>query len=168
LISPLCYIFGYTSFIKIIYPNASSINTSHIDFWGPCGIISLYGAILWIAKVKNVPWLYVIWFSGSMFNHLVSRVWYRDSSILLHLSVLGYSLISVVPITAILLIVKFSNWTVLCIKSIALFLSSFSAILSYYSALKINEMDSTNVAPRINLLVAPVVLTHLYALSLMP
>jgi hypothetical protein len=63
--------------------------TTHIDFWGPCLVVSVYGALLWLDRVRDVPWLYVIWSTASLFNHFVCRVFYKPSKLLAHYSLLG-------------------------------------------------------------------------------
>ena len=109
--SPWLFLFRYNQVLLERFPSlqqqsmpsSSSVTSTHsIDFWGPCFIISLYGAILWFAKVNNVPWLYIIWTISASFHHLVCRIWYDKSSLLLHLSLLGYSITPVIPIAGII------------------------------------------------------------------
>ncbi len=59
----------------------AAADTSSVDFWGPCGVVSLYLGILWLADVKHVAWVYLIWALTAVFNHLVSRVWFSASAI---------------------------------------------------------------------------------------
>ena len=61
------------------------------DFWGPCLVMSVYGAILWFSKVNHVALLYLIWLIAAVGSHLICRVWCQYSSISMHLSLLGYS-----------------------------------------------------------------------------
>lgn len=51
--------------------------------------MSVYGALLWLDRVRDVPWLYVIWTAASLFNHFVCRVFYKPSKLLAHYSLLG-------------------------------------------------------------------------------
>ena len=61
------------------------------DFWGPCLVMSVYGAILWFSKVNHVALLYLIWLIAAVGSHLICRVWCQFSTISMHLSLLGYS-----------------------------------------------------------------------------
>jgi hypothetical protein len=61
--------------------NSSSSSSSkhrkeaNIDFWGPCLVVGLYCLVLWLSKIHNTSWLFMIWAGASVFNHLVGRVY---------------------------------------------------------------------------------------------
>jgi hypothetical protein len=48
---------------------------ANIDFWGPCLVVGLYCLVLWLSKVHNTSWVFMIWGTAGVFNHLVGRVY---------------------------------------------------------------------------------------------
>lgn len=137
----------------------------NIDFWGPCSIVSLYGALLWLCRVKQVPWIYVIWAGAAVFNHLVCRVWLTHPKLMLHLAVLGYSVTPIIPIATLISLLATPVWLAALLEILAVSWSSFAAILAY-------RMIASNVPQeerkRFTLLVPTVVLMELYLISLFP
>ncbi len=137
----------------------------NIDFWGPCGIVSLYIAILRLADVKHVPWVYMIWSLAAVFNHLVTRtVLAGASSVSLHLSVLGYSVCPIVIFTAPLLLFSPTPTVFLCIQCVAALYASLSALLAYIALFQL-QLDARH---KLALIIPPVLLMELYLLSILP
>ena len=78
-----------------------------IDFWGPCLVVSVYILILWLGNVRDGTWTYVIWTITSIFNHFVMRS-YNKSTLLMHMSILGYSIAPMIPFSTLILLILFS------------------------------------------------------------
>ncbi len=142
----------------------SSSSQQQIDFWGPCLVYSLFGLVLWLAHVKDVPWSYIIWSLAALFNHLVCRVWLSSSKLMLHVALLGYSVAPVIPFAAIIVIVRPSIFLTCFIELVAVTWASSSAILSY----RLICTGPTDKKHRLGLLVPSIVLMHLYIVSLIP
>lgn len=87
--SPFFFLIGtkLPSNVPLLLFNSKNKNIV-IDFWGPFSIMSIYSLVLWIGKVRDVPWIYAIWTIAALFNHQISRVWYR-SAFMMHISILG-------------------------------------------------------------------------------
>jgi hypothetical protein len=157
---PIYRIFGK---LKEKHPFAASSSNSNIDFWGPCCLVSFYGFILWLGKVKDIPWIYVIWCLASFLNHLVCRVWY-NSTIMMHASLLGYSVTPIIPIAAIILLISPPVWISTILESICIVWSASAAVLSYYTIL-IVSIEHKN---KLKLLIPAVILMEIYLISLIP
>ena len=132
---------------------------------GPCTIVSLYGAILWIGNVRDVPWIYIIWLVASIFNHFICRVWFTHPKLLLHSALLGYSITPILPLTSIHVIFHPPFFISVMIILCSLAWSSFSAIMAY-SVICSNA--SQEERQRLLLLVPSIVLMEAYLLSLLP
>ena len=164
-----------------------------IDFWGPCLVVSAYGAVLWLARVNNVPWVYAVWALTATFNHLVCRVWYARSSVLFHCALLGYSLAPAVPLAALACLVH--SWTRLAylLQYVTVLSATVPAVLAYHLICGPGQMHSSAGATAlggalsspmsspsapvvlpvekkaaVGLLVPPVILMLLYLVSLLP
>jgi len=136
-----------------------------IDFWGPCAVVSCYGALLWLGHVKDVPWTYVIWTCAAVFNHLTSRVFFSTSSIMLHYAIMGYSVAPVIPLAGIILVLHPPIWLATLIECAAVLWASLSALLSYLMICRhIPQSDKK----RLLLLVPSILLMELYLISLLP
>ena len=59
------------------------------DFWGPCGVVTGYCVMLWLAGQEDVSYVYLVWVLSSAFHHFTVRPFLEESSILFHMSVLG-------------------------------------------------------------------------------
>jgi len=104
-----------------------------IDFWGPCLVVSSYGAVLWLARVNNVQiWVYAIWALTATFNHLVCRVWYARSSVLFHCALLGYSLTPAVPLAVLVCLVRSSVWLAYLLQYVTVLFATIPAVLAYH------------------------------------
>jgi hypothetical protein len=141
----------------------SNISNNNIDFWGPCSVISLYGLILWLGRVKDVPWIYVIWSLAAVFNHLVNRVWF-NSTLMIHFSLLGYSVAPLIPFAAIILLICPPIWFSTILEIVSIIWSSSSAILSYFTIINLTEENKS----KLKLLFPIVVLMEMYLISLIP
>ena len=146
------------------HPLIASTTQSHIDFWGPCLVVSLYGAILWLARVPDVPWLYVIWSAGAAFNHLVCRAWFNPSKLMVHSALLGYSVTPLIPLAGLRLVLRPAVWLIYLIEIIAVFWATLAAILSYVIICN----APSDKKHRLTLLVPSVLLMEMYIISLLP
>lgn len=164
-----------------------------IDFWGPWLVVSAYGAVLWLARVNNVPWVYAIWILTATFNHLICRVWYLRSSILFHCALLGYSLAPAVPLAALVCLMRSWEWLAYLLQYVTVLSAAVPAVLAYQLICGSSQHFATN-SPVLNgaitsplpslgvqgsappvekkaavgLLVPPVILMLLYLVSLLP
>lgn len=143
---------------------ASTTNKQAVDFWGPCGMVSLLILILWIGRVKDVPWIYVIWSVAAIFNHFVTRPWY-PSSLLTHVALLGYSIVPLIPFAAIILIMKPPVLIKTILEVFGIIWGSSAAILSYLTVIVTTSFEAKS---KMTLLYPMVVLMQLYLVSLLP
>lgn len=128
--------------------NTDGSSKSIVDFWGPCLVVSSYAALLWLAHVNNVPWLYLVWCLAACFCHLVCRPWSQQSSLLLHLAVLGYSVTPLLPVTCLLIITHGRYpWLSTLVQPIALIFCTSSALLSYRVLLGTRPTTTITTAP---------------------
>lgn len=103
---------------------------SKIDFWGPSFVVSLYCGILWTWNVKNVPWILVIWTSSAFFTHLVARVSHK-STYMLHATILGYSMVPLIPFSFLSVILHSQERYLLVIQVLVLLWSILSVYVSF-------------------------------------
>ena len=134
---------------------------TNIDFWGPATCVTVYGALLWLCNVRDVPWIYIIWTAGAVFNHLTSRAWSNASSLLLHLAIMGYSLCPLIPIATLIVLTRPPLWLANGLEAAALLWAAVAAYLSYC-------MIWRTASARVSLLAPPIVLMQLYMMSLLP
>jgi len=135
------------------------------DFWGPFAIVTLYGLVLWLSSDRDVSWVYVVWCVGSIFSHLVARVWTTTSTFSLHCSIIGYSITPMLfPISIFILCIRPVRWVVFLLEAIAVCYASTAAIISYNHICNFNPIEQT----RVNLLYIPVILIELYFMALLP
>ena len=153
-----------------LLPNGYNLNMEpKNDFWGPCIVISIYGAVLWLDRVEDVPWLYVIWTLASVFNHFVCRVFYKSSRLLIHYTLLGYSIIPILPFTIIIIICSPPVWMCTVLEVIAVIWSSSAAILSYVNVFrKAISTDGRSSTDRLSLTYPTIVLMQVYLITLIP
>lgn len=142
-------------------------SNAHIDFWGPCSVVTIYGAILWLGEVRYVAWIYMIWLFTSLFNHYVSKVWLANPSIMLHFSLLGYSLVALLPLVTCIVLFGLPLWLAYIFELFAVAYSSAAAYLAYRN---ICYNSSASCAPdgRVSLLLPPCILMNLYLVALLP
>jgi hypothetical protein len=144
--------------------HASSVNNRYsIDFWGPCSVVSVFSLVLWIGRVKEVPWIYVIWSFAAVFNHLVSRVWYR-STLMIHIALLGYSIVPLIPFTLLILMFNPPFWLSTCLELLGIIWATLSAITSYTTIITVPAEHRSSI----RLLYPVIILMDLYLTSLMP
>lgn len=146
------------------HPLLTTSNQTHIDFWGPCMVVSLYGAILWMARVPDVPWIYVIWSLGATFNHFVCRVWFNPSKLMIHSALLGYSITPIIPLAGLIIILRPQIWLVYLFECIAIFWSTLAAILSYVIICN----APSDKKHRLKMLIPSIILMEMYLISLLP
>lgn len=143
--------------------NSHGSPNQHIDFWGPCAVVSLYGLVLWLGRVHDVPWIYLIWSIASVANHLISRVWYK-STLLIHAAILGYSVIPIIPFAAFILFIGPPVWLATAFEVISVIWSASAAIMSYSLIFSVPDEDKS----QLTLLYPCVILMEVYMISLMP
>jgi hypothetical protein len=134
-----------------------------IDFFGPCAMVSFYSLVLWLGRVRDVPWIYVIWAVTSVVNHFITRVWCK-SSLMFHIALLGYSCSPLIPFAAIIVLVNMPIWLATILEIISICWASTSAILSYSTILPVSAQQR----PRLKLLFPVVILMEIYLISLIP
>jgi hypothetical protein len=134
-----------------------------IDFFGPCSIVSLYGLVLWLGRVRDVPFVYLIWCIAAILNHLVSRVWCK-SSLMIHVALLGYSMAPLIPFAAIIVFVHMPIWLATVLEVISILWASIAAVLSYSMILSVAPVFKA----RLKLLFPVVLLMEVYLISLIP
>jgi hypothetical protein len=134
-----------------------------IDFFGPCAMVSLYCLVLWLGRVRDVPWVYVIWSVAAVVNHFLSRVWCK-SSLMIHIALLGYSVTPLIPFAALIVLLNMPIWLATVLEIISIFWASIAAILSYSTILKIAPQNKL----RLQLLFPVVILMEIYLISIIP
>jgi hypothetical protein len=148
--------------------SGSSANSSRQyrhDFWGPCATVTVFGLLLWLCSGRDVSWVYVVWCGSSIFMHFICRVWCDISSFSLHLAVIGYSVTPMIfPMSALILLLRPVRWLSFLLEACAVCMASYASISSYHHICKFTPSEAT----RVPLLLLPVVLTHLYFMSLLP
>ena len=89
-----------TSLFPLKYDNLSEIH-------GPLMIISILAGIQWLGlSHRDATWMYIIWICASFFSHLVGRVCLHRSSMIIHMCILGYSVVPVIPLSLFHIFVK--------------------------------------------------------------
>jgi hypothetical protein len=164
MLGPLRFLCRRPALRHPLYRVANSRSENAIDFWGPCSVFSLYGAILWAARVREVPWLYVIWSGGAVFNHLVCRVWLPASKLLIHMALLGYSATPLIPFAIVIAIWRPAVWISYVLEMVAILWAVSAAVLSY----NIVFSGPSEKKGRLLLLLPAVVLMEMYLMSLLP
>ena len=137
------------------------------DFWGPCGVVTGYCAMLWLAGQEDVSYVYLVWVLSATFHHFTVRPFLEESSVLFHLSVLGYSLVPLIPLVFLIIICRMPSWACSLIESVAVTWGSLAAIMSYNTILR-PLLNSEKLKNRLALLVPAVVIFQLYAIAFMP
>lgn len=145
--------------------HASSAPNSRrtIDFWGPCAVVSAYCIILWIGRVREVPWVFFVWACAAVLNHLVSRVWCH-SSLMIHVALLGYSIVPLIPFSLLIVILRPSTPIGLSMEFVSIVWASLAAATSYNTIFAV----SAEQRPRLRLLYPAGILMTLYFTSLIP
>lgn len=146
-----------------ILTSSSSSSQPTIDFWGPCAVMSTYVAILWLGRVRDGPWAYVIWSFAAIFHHFIMRA-SSKSTLLMHMALLGYSIAPIIPFALIIVLFHPPVWLATVLEVLAVVWSSSSAILTYIS-ISIISQESKH---RLSLLFPSVLLTEMYFIALLP
>lgn len=160
---PIFKIFGRSYKQHPLYNSSSKSNQIVIDFWGPCSVVSLYVLILWLGKVKEVLWTFLIWALGGIFNHFITRNWYH-STLLFHIALLGYSIAPMIPFAGLILITNPPLWLASIFEILGILWASSSAVISYNTII-ITSGENNN---KIILLYPVVIIMQLYLTSLLP
>jgi hypothetical protein len=123
---------------------------------------SVFAALLWVDRVRNVGWIFVIWTLAALFNHFVCRVFNKQSRIMTHYSLLGYSVTPLIPLASIVILLHPPIWLCTIIQISAVIWSSQAAFLSYLIVFN----STPEVKKRLILILPSVVLMELYLFSL--
>ena len=88
------------------------------------------------------------------------------SSLMIHVAVLGYSVLSIIPVAIIVLVAHPIGWMASLLEVVFVLWTAYGTMHSYNVLL----LSAGTVArkKRIRLLVAPVILMELYMVSLLP
>jgi len=161
------------------------------NVWGPLAVVGSFMLVLWAGAVKDATWALFIWTAASTVSHLIGRASLKTSKLVIHMGILGLSILPLVPIALIIVIFDPTNWvrTVLSTLGI-LWATSVSSlchrsVYGYYprprsSSTSVTESSSAeergkplsaSAAGRrvenqtLSLLVVPALLQHIYLLS---
>lgn len=127
---PWAYLQAYFRFNSVELVVAHPMSKSpKVDFWGPFAVVSSYCGILWMANVKNIPWIIVIWASFAFLSHLVARVSYQ-STYILHATIFGYSVVPLIPYCVLLIVFNIAESLSFVIQVLVL---SWSMLFVYVS-----------------------------------
>lgn len=163
LIGPCFRLTGRTNKRHPLYPSTSNSHRQSIDFWGPCSIMSTYVLLLWLARVKAVSWIFVIWTAAAVVNHMVCRVFYH-SKLLLHVSLLGYCVAPMIPMALLILLLPLPAWLSSLLQGVGVLWASAAGILTYSTIFSL----ASELRPRLRLLFPTVLLMNLYISCLVP
>ena len=154
-----CIILHFNSFINgdKQFP-IKKVNITHFH------LFSVYSALLWLDRVRDVGWLFMIWSFAALFNHFVCRVFLKQSRLMIHYSLLGYSVTPLIPFSALIIIFHPPVWVCTVFEIIAVIWSSLAAFFSYLLIFN----DVKEVKNRLILILPSVVLMEIYLLSLLP
>ena len=139
------------------------------DFWGPFGVVTGYCSMLWLAGQDDVSYVYLVWMLSSTFHHFTVRPYLEESTILLHMSILGYSLVPLIPLVFLIVVSTLPSWSVTLIECLAVSWGSIAAVMSYKTILfpvLVNERGKDRA--RLLLLVPTVAIFQLYVIAFMP
>jgi len=148
--------------------NASSSNSnSHVEFWGPMGVVTGFAALLWLGNQKNVPYVYVVWVLGALLLHLTVRPFLDGSSMSFHMAMLGYSLCPQLPLCFIVLVFRPSVFVCTLLHMIGVLWSSTAALMGYQMIVR-PLIAKTEERSKLLLLVPMVFLFQVYMITLVP
>lgn len=122
--------------VESVHPLAGE---APFEFWGPFAVVSLYTSILWLGRVRNVSWIFFVWVFFSLFMHVVARVSFK-STLALHISILGYSILPIIPFSLIVALFRLPVWVASTAQSAAVLWASSSAYNSYQMILSEKAM----------------------------
>lgn len=137
--------------------------SANVGFWGPCTVISIYCLLLWLGKIRDTPWIFVIWTIASTVNHLVSRVWYR-STLMFHVALLGYSITPILPFAIIIIFLRPPFWLATMLELLGVWWASSAAIYSYSTIMTVTVEQNS----KLYLLYPVVIVMEMYFTSVMP
>lgn len=139
------------------------------DFWGPFGVVTGYCSMLWLAGQDDVSYVYLVWILSSTFHHFTVSPYLEESTILLHMSILGYSLVPLIPLVFLIVVSTLPSWAVTLTESLAVTWGSIAGIMSYKTILfPVLANDRGRDRARLLLLVPTVVIFQLYVIAFMP
>jgi hypothetical protein len=146
-----------------LHASSSANNRRGIDFWGPCAAVSIFSLILWLGRVREVPWIYLVWAIAAVVNHMVSRVWFH-SSLMIHVALLGYATVPLIPFALLIILVNPPVWISTTLEIISIIWASLSAITSYATIITVPAEPRV----RLRLLYPTAIIMSLYLTSLLP
>eukprot|EP00049_Salpingoeca_infusionum_P001778 m.50936 g.50936 ORF g.50936 m.50936 type:complete len:280 (-) comp11197_c1_seq1:29-868(-) len=127
------------------------------DFWGPLAVVVLYAVISLYGQFRVVSWIITFWFVGSLLVFLLGRVLGGDSNFGQTLGVIGYSLLPLIIVGALLPIAQNIFIITDLLKVVGVLWSTYSAA----SLLVVEGLEEKKL-----LLLYPILLLYVYFFSL--
>lgn len=137
---------------------------SYNSYWGASGVMALYAAILWLAKLPNATWVFVIVLAASVFQHLTARVFIRTPHTI-HVILLGYSIFPLVPFAILNVLIRPPYLYALVGEIGVVMWSSYVGYVSYIDICGPIEPHTQDKWP---VLYYPILLMNIYLISLLP
>ncbi|MFH4979525.1 hypothetical protein AB6A40_006234 [Gnathostoma spinigerum] len=127
------------------------------DFWGPLFVVMAYGLLSLYGQLSVVSWILTIWFVGSFFIFFLARALGGEVGYSQILGIVGYCLIPLVVIGAIIPVVS-------RLPLLTKVIGCFGVLWSVYSAGTLLCVDE--LLEKRSLLLYPVFLLYIYFFSL--
>ncbi|CAH1791052.1 unnamed protein product [Owenia fusiformis] len=127
------------------------------DFWGPLVVVLLYSLVSLYGQFRVLSWIITIWICGSLLVFMLARVLGGEVNYSQCLGVIGYSLLPLIIIAAILPLFRSMHYVAMTIKFLGVLWASYSA----GSLLCVEELQQKRP-----LLLYPIFLLYIYFLSL--
>jgi hypothetical protein len=102
---------------------------------------------------------------ATVFQQMIGRVFLVHSTFSLHSVILGYSVASLIPISLLVTVVRLSNFFADLLKILGILWATTSAFISY---LQVSAVIPEVKESRRYLLMMPLLLMHVYLISLLP
>ena len=117
--------------------------------------------------LQDILWVFIIWCLASFFQHLVARVFIVNSTISIHIAIMGYSVLPLIPLIAIEFLIQPPFFIAMTLNWIAIIWATFSAYLAYIDNCT-SCHDKLFEDNRRYSLIFPVLLMEIYMISLLP
>mmetsp|Transcript_35168 Transcript_35168/g.35811 ORF Transcript_35168/g.35811 Transcript_35168/m.35811 type:complete len:218 (-) Transcript_35168:122-775(-) len=166
IFSPWIYLLGKYS--EYLFPRIQMMSIPlTFPMLGPSIIVGFYGLLLWIFHVNDVLWVAVIWFITSIFQHLIARVFIKESKLVMHFYILGYSVLPIAIMSLLIFIIHPPVWLVIIMHWLAVVWSTCSAYITYHD-LCTYFIENDEMEIRRSLFIPPIILMELYLTALLP
>ena len=134
------------------------------SYWGAFGVMAVYGAILWMAKLPNATWVFGIVVGASIFEHFTARTFVHISHTV-HINLLGYSIFPLIPFALLVVLIRPSYLYALLGE---IFIVLWSTYIGYISYVDICGPPDQHTNEKWSLLCYPILLMNIYLISLLP